>query len=335
MKLNDFLDKSPHIRSTSQKVITVANEKRENELTAEIQTLQKEVDRLHTVDVERSNFNQRMQAAEIQLHETLEREVEIKAENARFRQEIDEREQVWKENQVLKGEIKDLTGSLGVQEAVLEQSEKNSLELNKTATDLTQQVKTLQDNEASLQVQLEKSLQQTSASINSFGEMKDKLDYVHKMFLEIEVKYKEGQRNNNDMKQKSHYWERVARTLQEEKEELEQTRHILNEWASNVDSENQEKRGAVKVTQAELKKLRGTVATMTKNIDGLIEENKALSQMNSVLKAELARPKYMSMASIERSEGFKLPTGGYRKHFLGNSKPTLLKFKKEVVTHDN
>ena len=279
--------------------------------------------------------NERMQAAEIQLKEVLEREVELKTENGLLKDEVQQGDSLRETNQTLIGELRDVNGQLGIQAAVLEQSEKNSLELNKTATDLTQQVKTLQDNEASLQVQLEKSLQQTSASINSFGEMKDKLEYVHKMFLEIEVKYKEGQRNNNDIKQKSHYWERVARTLQEEKEELEQTRHILNEWASNVDSENQEKRGAVKVTQAELKKLRGTVATMTKNIDGLIEENKALSQMNSVLKAELARPKYMSMASIERSEGFKLPTGGYRKHFLGNSKPTLLKFKKEVVTHDN
>ena len=203
MKLNDFLDKSPHIRSTSQKVITVANEKRENELTAEIQTLQKEVDRLHTVDVERSNFNQRMQAAEIQLHETLEREVEIKAENARFRQEIDEREQVWKENQVLKGEIKDLTGSLGVQEAVLEQAKKTSLSLNNTANYLTEQVKSLQDQGASLSRHLEEARQQSSASLNSLQEVVVQRDDANKMFQAIEVKYIEGQRKNSEATQQA------------------------------------------------------------------------------------------------------------------------------------
>ena len=335
MKLNDFLDKRPVTRSSAKKVITVANEKKEAELVAQINILQHEVDRLHVVDSERNNFNQRMQAAEIQLKEVLEREVELKTENGLLKDEVNQADSLRETNQTLRGELKDVNGQLGIQEAVLEQSEKNSLELNKTAEDLTKQVKGLQEEEASLKVQLERSLQQTSASINSFGEMRDKLDYVHKMFLEIEVKYKEAQRKNSDVTQQSNYWERVAKTLQEEKDELETTRHMLKTWASEVDAENQEKRGAVKVTQTELKKLKGTVATMTNNIDGLIRENQALSEMNSMMKAELTRPKYMSMAAIERSEGFKLPSGGYRKTFLGNSKPTLLKFKKEVVSNDN
>ena len=45
------------------KVITVANEKKEAELVAQINILQHEVDRLHVVDSERNDFNQRMQAA--------------------------------------------------------------------------------------------------------------------------------------------------------------------------------------------------------------------------------------------------------------------------------
>ena len=45
MKLNDFLEKSPKPRSTKQKVITVANEKKENELVVKIQALQKELDK--------------------------------------------------------------------------------------------------------------------------------------------------------------------------------------------------------------------------------------------------------------------------------------------------
>ena len=89
------------------------------------------------------------------------------------------------------------------------------------------------------------------------------------------------------------------------------------------------------MTQSELNKLRTTVATMTAHMDELIKENKSLAEFNSALKEELSRPKYMSMSAIERSEGFKLPVGGYRKHFLGNSKPTLLKFKKEGVSDDN
>ena len=245
--------------------------------------------------------------------------------------EVKQGDTLREDNQLLKGQIRDVEGQLGIQEAVLEQSKKNNLALGNNSDMLNRQLKEIQTEEALLRTKLEESLQQTSASINSLGEMQNRLEYKHKMFSEIEVKYKEGQRKTSDLIQQSNYWKTVANTLQEENDELDKTRSMLRSWASEVDAENQEKRGAVKVTQAELTKLRGTVAMMTANIDGLIQENKDVSSMNSDLKAELARPKYLSMSAIERSEGFKLPMGGFRKHFLGNSKPTLLKFKKEVV----
>ena len=334
MKLNDFLNKSPHTRSTSQKIITVANEKKENELIETIQTLRKEIDRLHIVDSERSEFNQRMQAAEIQLQETLEREVTLKADTVRLTQELEEVLSVRDENQLMKDDLRDLKGQIGIQEAILEQSKNNNLSLNNTANYLTEQVKSLQEEQATLTRRLEEARQSASASLNSLQEVIVQRDDANKMFQSIEVKYKEGQRKNSEVSHRAMYWERLAKTLQEEKDELEKTRYMLKTWASNVEADNIEKKGAVKVTQTELKKLRGTVRNMTTNIDGLIQENKELSSFNSALKNELSRPKYMSMAAIERSEGFKLPTGGYRKHFLGNSKPTLLKFKREDK-HDN
>ena len=334
MKLNDFLDKSPKPRLTPQKVITITNEKKENELVETIQTLRKELGRLHTVESERSEFNQRMQAAEIQLQETLEREIVLKADNVLSKQQITEGDYLREETQTQKEEIRDLTGQLGVQAAILEQSQKNNLTLNMTAEALTTQVKELQTEETTTKRQLEEFRQQVLASLNSLQEVVVQRDDANKMFQSIEVKYIEGQRKNSEITQQAMYWKRLANTLQEEKDELESTRHMLKTWASNVEADNVEKKGAVKVTQTELKKLRRTVGTMTMNIDGLIQENKDLSSFNSVLKDELARPKYLSMSAIERSEGFKLPTGGYRTHFLGNSKPTLLKFKRED-THDN
>ena len=335
MKLNDFFEKAPKPRLPSQKIITLANEKKENDLIVLTQTLQKEIDRLHTVDSERSEFNQRMQAAEIQLKETLEREIELKASIGRFKQELEEGAYLRDENNILQGNLKDLTGQLGIKEAILEQSTKNNLSLNTTAEGLTTQVKTLQETEAELTNCLEVSRQQVSASLNSLQEVVVQRDYVNKMFQATEVKYIEGQRKNSEATQQAMYWKRLANRLQEENDELENTRRMLKTWASSVEADNVEKKGAVHVTQGELKKLRGTVGTMTVNIDGLIQENKELSSFNSALKNELSRPKYMSMAAIERSEGFKLPAGGYRKHFLGNSKPTLLKFKTGGSVNDN
>jgi len=48
-------------------------------------------------------------------------------------------------------------------------------------------------------------------------------------------------------------------------------------------------------------------------------------------KKDLEKPRYMSMESIARKEGFKIPgptaASNYNKLHLGNAKPTLLKFK--------
>ena len=75
MKLNNFFDKSRSSNRKQTKVISVTNEKKENEFKNEIDRLQAEVTRLEQVEVERSLFNQRMQSAEVLLEETLEREI--------------------------------------------------------------------------------------------------------------------------------------------------------------------------------------------------------------------------------------------------------------------
>ena len=110
---------------------------------------------------------------------------------------------------------------------------------------------------------------------------------------------------------------------------------MLKQLASDMQNDNQVKGSAVRVTQKELTTLRDTVQTMTTHMNELIEENGDLSRMSTAMKEELARPKYMSMAAIERSEGFKMPMGGSRKHYLGHGKPTLLKFKTGGSENDN
>ena len=154
MKLNDFLDKSPRPRSTPQKIITVANEKKENELIEEIQTLQKEVERLHSVDFERSDFNQRMQAAEIQLHETLEREAELKNTKALLETEIDQYQELIIQKQRLEAELRDTKGQLGITEATLETATTTSQELNRDVIRLSQELDRLQVEDSNLKNRL-------------------------------------------------------------------------------------------------------------------------------------------------------------------------------------
>ena len=150
------------------------------------------------------------------------------------------------------------------------------------------------------------------------------------MFSAIEVKYKEEAANARELAIELAYWRSVADGLEEEKEQVDRTSNALQFLVDNLTSDNQLKSGEAKVSNAEAVKLKGIVEKMTETIDYLTTSNTDLNEKIAALQVKLARPKYMSLGAIEKSEAFKLPKGGYRKSFLGTSKPTLLTFKKEV-----
>ena len=129
MKLNNFFDKSKQVNRNQKKVISVVNEKKENALKQEIATLQAEITRLDQVELDRNAFNQRMQSAETQLQETLEREVSLKAQTALLEDEIGQIEQLKEQKQFLEDTLRDTKGQVGIQGSSLEQAAKNSSEL--------------------------------------------------------------------------------------------------------------------------------------------------------------------------------------------------------------
>ena len=65
--------------------------------------------------------------------------------------------------------------------------------------------------------------------------------------------------------------------------------------------------------------------------NNLKKELDYVSSLAKTFKAELDKPRYMSVESISRKEGFSIPgiasAKNYSKLHLGNAKPTLLKFK--------
>ena len=137
MKLNNFFDKSRSSNRKQTKVISVTNEKKENEFKNEIDRLQAEVTRLEQVEVERSLFNQRMQSAEVLLEETLEREISLKTKNELLEDEVAKGDILREEKQFLENELRDAKGQIGIQEGILEQAQYNNVELNKDVEKLT------------------------------------------------------------------------------------------------------------------------------------------------------------------------------------------------------
>ena len=334
MKLNNFFDK-PSKKITNQKIVTVVNDVKEKELEERVKSLQDSLNTLNSVKDENIEINKQIQLINSELNEVRGREANLENSKLLLEDDVKRGEKMKEEKTFLEGKVRDLTNTLGIQESNLEQAQKNNLELNTLVGNLNDKVETLEKDEEVNKVVLEEAHQKASASVNRLQEFELKSVEIEKNIDKIKVKYIELEKLNSENSRQAGYWKSVSRTLQDEKDHLEESRKMLKSLADTIEAENVETKGISKIKHKELNKLKASNKTMTENIDNLIDENSYLAGLSSALKEELSRPKYMSMSAIERSEGFKMPMGGSREHFLGHGKPTLLRFKSGGMKNDN
>ena len=337
MKLNSFFNKSNKQSKSHSKVISFVNETQDNAWRAEVQKLQAEVDRLKTVDEERSLFSQRMYSAETQLHETLEREVVLQANKELLEGEVKDGDALRAKHQELANALKDMIGQLGIKESYLEQAAHNNLELNKRVGVLTEQVDESLQRESDLKQGLEKAIQRAAASKH------DRQETEHK-FLENEVKLSKVTEHYDTLKNDydklntvAEYWRRVSDTTQAENNDLAQTSELLQQLQKDVKVERTQQKGITKVQKGTIENLQGKITVITDALEQITFKNRYLLNLVSSLRKEAAKPRYLSMSSIAQKEGFKMPLGNenVRKQFLGTSAPTLLKFKVKEEGNDN
>ena len=189
MKLNSFFNKSNNQRKSTSKVISFVNETREDAWKAEVHRLQTALDRLKTVDEERSEFSQRMRSAEIQLHEIKERDIALQAKVNLLEDEVKQGDALRQTNQALYNKIKDLNGQIGIKESNLEQAAHNNLDLNKHVEQLTGQVLESSQREKELRQGLEESIQRSAANKHELQEIRSKFSYIEVKLNEVTVKY--------------------------------------------------------------------------------------------------------------------------------------------------
>tara|TARA_R110002020_G_scaffold51677_5_gene146156 strand:+ start:3265 stop:4278 length:1014 start_codon:yes stop_codon:yes gene_type:complete len=337
MKLNNFFDKTKLVHTNQKKVISFVNEEKENALQQEIATLQTEITRLEQVELERNAFNQRMQSAETQLQELLEREVSLQAQKALLEDEIGQIEPLKEQKQFLEDTLRDTKGQVGIQESSLEQAAKNNMELNNTIEKLTGQLQDVSKEEGLLRQSLEESIQRSAANKHVVQEMRSDLTDLTTNFDEISKDYMELRTYTEQVSKTAEYWRNVSETMQKENDELAETSGMVRQLIDSVKEERVQQKGLHKVKQNELDASKTKLQHMTEAVDYLTQKNKYLVGLTSVLRKEVAKPRYASISSIANREGFKMPLGtdNIRKQFLGTSAPTLLKFKKKEEGNDN
>jgi len=337
MKLNNFFNKSNKQNKSKSKVISFVNETQNNAWRAEVQRLQDELDRLKTVDEERSLFNQRMQAAEIQLHETLEREIVGQAHKTLLEEEVKQGGVLKTRNYELENELRDIKGQLGIKESYLEQAAHNNLELNNRVGVLTEQVEESSQIERGLIRGLEETIQGSAANKHELQETQSRFSASEVKLSEVTENYVNLKTDYSKLNTVAEYWRRVSETVQAENDDLEQTSAILQQLQKDVKVERTQQKGITKIQKGAVEKLQGQLTVVTEALEHLTFKNRYLLSLVSSLRKEAAKPRYLSMSSIAQKEGFKMPFGkdNIRKQFLGTSSPTLLKFKVKEDGNDN
>ena len=142
--------------------------------------------------------------------------------------------------------------------------------------------------------------------------------------INIEVK-----KQNKELKDALIYRENEAEDFSSQIDEAAQVETKLKVWVTRLEDEGTTNKTIKGGLDKDLIALKETATDMGNVIEGLIKENTYLRGTNREFRKHLSKPRYMSMGSIARKEGFKMPQGkeNIRTQYLGNGSPTLLKFK--------
>ena len=140
---------------------------------------------------------------------------------------------------------------------------------------------------------------------------------------------KEVRKQNKEFRDEITYWEKEAKEISVQLEQALNVENNLRTWVTKLEQEEATNKTIKSGLDKNINTMEETVSEMGSVIDGLVKENNYLRGVNRDFRKQLARPKYLSMGSIAKKEGFKMPQGkeNIRTKYLGNASPTLLKFK--------
>ena len=336
MKINSFLNKEiTKTKASTKSVITLGNGVKEQSYREQITNLEQEVVRLSIIEKDSQEWWTRMSKAETELHGLESREQAIVSKQDILEYSIQERDNMREHVYTVDQKMLILESSLQEKENLLMQEQENSQSLENRIVQLVPQVETLQGEIFELSDNLTNSKQHESTMMLELDGFRTQLDNLIYQVEHTEQESKTLKKENGKLSGNLRYWQLTATSLQDEKEHLTETSKALDKISKLAETENIEYKGLNKNKNRELVTLKETLKIMTDQVAGLVEDNTYLAGLSADLKLELKKPRYASMSAIERSEGFKMPMGGYRKHYLGHGKPTLLKFKTGGIKNDN
>jgi chromosome segregation ATPase len=330
MKLSNFYDKDrPLKRQARQTTFTLSNGRLELEL-------KEEQDKNQILQEQHIKFLNEQDELKGKINVLQEHSNSTDKDLGKITSTLDLKEAYYNEAQEKIQVIPDLQNHIVYLESnntnlssIIETAQKNSMQQGADLEAVTRQKESLLEEK----VQTDDELEQRRKDVSSFqakaDEFKEKFEGIQTVMDTFKVEYKETQRSRNALWDQATYWEGKATEFYERVQAIEEMDVKLRQWIADLQTDSTESQSASKNAKQKIAKLMALISDMGKTIGDLTSDKDYLSQMNSALKKELSKPKFMSMGAIAKREGFKMPTSkeNLRTKFLGNSAPTLLKFK--------
>jgi len=329
MKLRDFAKKSK-VQKTSNQFI-IQNETRDNKYKVQIDDLNKELGYYRHLEAERDaalGESARIQEKNVEC----EKSVSILTEEIQAaRETIDSQQSVIEKLPVLEDELKDYKGQLGSKQNELEVMTKTAFDQSSKLSLLGQQIEGLQnENKQFTQETTQAKADKISAEEEAKAVLIKNIE-LQTSTMETSTINKELKKDCSTMRDGINFWEKEASEAQIQLEQAVQVESKLRKWITDLEQSGSEKTTLKGELDKKVNSLQNTMKDMSQVIEDLIKETSYLRDMNKVYRRELSKPRFLSMGSIAKREGFKMPTGkeNIRTHNLGNSAPTLLKFRTE------
>lgn len=337
MKLNKFFDKPTVIRH--QPVFELTNSLKEEQLELEIKELEKQIQTFEEIEIENENLRLALNNDESTL-----RKVKQQADSTNEKLILQERTLLELENIKIEYDgavqaIKSLNNQIDSLNDILITAQGSSVKQQSELDRLMRNNKELVSSNEEFSQRTEQAETNYNGLSREFNSVQDTVTQLTEEMDEAGIKYTEIVRLYSNVKDEIHYWKTQTGLLIDQVDGLEDVEQRLHEWVGVLENQHSTEQTKGKGNKKQLADTKKVVKEMGQTIEDLISEQQFLVAVNTKLKAEASKPHYTSIGAIQRAEGFQMPSLGeatnLNKLYLGNGRPTLLKFKSREKQDDN
>ena len=330
MKLNSFFDKS-NKPITKKASYTLSNVAKETELETEIKLLQQEL-----------KFRQHVESKNDELKKKTDHA--FKEQKNALNMVADLEEHKDKSERELK-ELRPQADLLPQVQKTLREAEERAVEATKDLNAIKLAKKTQEKNidflskeRVEFQREYQNEAKKVKTTLAELHKTQDSLVDFQKKFTELESFVDKLSKINIEQKKtleqletENAYYEQDVKGAREYMEQLESKRDDILDLLNNVNAKASKQDSKEKFLSNKLTEVQAENVTREKDYRELKKEAEYVAALARTYKLELDKPRYASLSSISRKEGFSIPgiasAKNYSKLHLGNAKPTLLKFK--------